>query len=321
MKPWAKFLRRILPLLISVTLLAIMVSYTPWSKVGVILSDFDLGTILILITLSLAYYGLKAVRFWYILQAMDIHQPLGTVMISYMSAQPVTLLPAGEIYRSRALERHTGVPVRSSLPQFTMQGLFEGGAMAAIGIISALALGRLRLPVIALALVVIGSGLLIRNGYVASITKLLARLPFIHVTNRNIIQFSNHHQAMLTRYWLPRLFGLSLIIELIGAAIAYTAVVGLGAHINGYQAVLVYVIPLVVGFLSLLPGGLGASEQSAIGILLLSHVSVAHAVASTLIMRLTIVGLGLVYGGIAMVVAHRYLPPGRAAQTPSPSAK
>lgn len=322
MKLWIKFLRRILPLIISVALLAIMASYTPWHEVGTILSDFDLGTILILISLSIGYYGLKAVRFWYILQAMDIHQPLGTVIISYMSAQPVTLLPAGEIYRSHTLERHTGVPVRNSLPQFTMQGLFEGGAMATVGIVSALALGTLRLPVVLLALVVIAGGVLIHYGYVASATKLLSRLPFIHVTSRNIVQFSNRHQAMLSRYWLPRLFSLSLLIELIGAAIAYTAVVGLGGHITGYQAALFYIIPMVVGFISLLPGGLGASEQSAIGVLLLSNVSVAHAVTSTLIMRLTIVGLGLVYGGVAMLVARRYLPRRGATHrtsTPSPS--
>jgi uncharacterized protein (TIRG00374 family) len=300
-------LRRFVPVVISIVLLVILVSYAPWDKVGNILSDFDLGTILILIGLSLVYYSLKTVRFWYLLKAMGIHQPFGVVALSYISAQPITLLPAGEIYRSHALERHTGVPVRRSLPQFAMQGVLEGTAMATLALISALALGTLRVPVLILAAAVLLVTIAIGRGYVANFTRILNRLPFINVTNRNIEQFSEQHRAVLTLQWLPFLYGLSLITEAVGAAIAYTAVVGLGAHINMYQAVLVYVLPLVVGFISFLPGGFGVSEQSAVGILLLAHVSVAHAVASTLIMRITIVGLGVLYGGIAMIFSRRRL--------------
>jgi len=300
-------LRRFVPVIISIILLVILASYAPWDKIGGILADFDLGTILILIGLSLAYYSLKTVRFWYLLKAMKINQPFGVVALSYISAQPVTLLPAGEIYRSHALEQHTGVPVRDSLPQFTMQGVLEGAAMATLAVISALALGKLRVPVLILAAVVLLVTIAISRGYVANFTRILNRLPFINVTNRNIEQFSDRHRAVLSIHWLPLLYGLSLATEVVGAAIAYTAVVGLGAHINMYQAVLVYVLPLVVGFISFLPGGFGVSEQSAVGILLLAHVSVAHAVASTLIMRITIVGLGVLYGGIAMIFSRNRL--------------
>ncbi len=299
-----KRLSRFAPIVISVALLIVLIGYAPWDKVGSILGDFDAGTVATLIALSLAYYALKSVRFWYLLKAMEINEPFWVVTLSYISAQPVTLLPAGEIYRSHALERHTGVPVRHSLPQFTMQGVLEGAAIATLAVISALALGTLRIPVLILATVVLIVTIAIGRGYVANITRILNRLPFINVTNRNIEQFSERHRAVLSLHWLPFLYGISLIIEAVGSAIAYTAVVGLGAHINVYQAVLVYSLPLVVGFVSLLPAGLGVSEQSAVGILLLANVSVAHAVASTLIMRVTIVGLGVVYGGFAMIIGR-----------------
>jgi uncharacterized protein (TIRG00374 family) len=300
-------LRRFVPVVISLILLVILASYAPWDKIGGILSDFDLGTILILIGLSLAYYSLKTVRFWYLLKAMGINQQFGVVALSYISAQPVTLLPAGEVYRSHSLERHTGVPVRDSLPQFAMQGVLEGAAMATLAGISALALGTLRIPVLILAVVVLLVTIAIGRGYVANFTRILNRLPFVNVTNRNIEQFSDRHRAVLSLHWLPFLYALSLVTEVLGAAIAYTAVVGLGAHINVYQAVLVYVLPIVVGFISFLPGGFGVSEQSAVGILLLANVSVAHAVASTLTMRVTIVGLGVLYGGVAMLFSRTRL--------------
>jgi uncharacterized membrane protein YbhN (UPF0104 family) len=100
------------------------------------------------------------------------------------------------------------------------------------------------------------------------------------------------------------MYGLSVLTEIIGAAIAYTSIHGLGGHINVWQAGLMYVIPIIVGFISLLPGGIGLSEQSSVGVLLLSHVTTAVAVAGTLVMRATIVGLGVIYGVIALIIGQ-----------------
>jgi uncharacterized membrane protein YbhN (UPF0104 family) len=96
-----KRLKRVLPFIISLLLVGVLAGYAPWGEVGHIFADFDAGTIVGLVGLSLVYYALKTVRFWYLLQAMGINQPFKLVALSYMSAQPVTLLPAGELYRSR----------------------------------------------------------------------------------------------------------------------------------------------------------------------------------------------------------------------------
>lgn len=292
--------------MISVLLLAILISYAPWDQVIDILSDFEFGTIVILVALSLAYYGLKALRFWLLLKAMGITKSRKLVTLSYMSAQPVSLLPAGEIYRSHALERYTGVPVKDSLAQFTMQGLLEAAGMCVIAVVSALALHTLRVPFLVLTALVLIGAIAIRKGHIASVTRLLNKLPFVNITESTIQDFSKRHRAVLTRRWLPRLLLISLLIEIVGAVIAYVSVAGIGQHINVYQAALLYVIPVITGFLSLLPGGFGVSEHSAVGVLLLSNVSIGDAVAATLIMRVTIVGLGVFYGFLAGL-AGRYI--------------
>jgi uncharacterized protein (TIRG00374 family) len=303
-----KILRRYIPFAISLVLLAILVSYAPWTKVGGILNDFDLSTILILLGLSLAYYFLKTVRFWYLIQAIGINQPFKIVALSYLSAQPISLLPAGEIYRSEELKRQAGVPLETSLPQFTMQGLLEGTAMTLLMVISALALNTLRFVAIGLALLVLVATIGISRGYVKNVTRLANKLPFIDLSETSIRKFSKRHQRVLTWHWLPFLYGLSILIELVGTAIAYVSVKGLGGDINFFEAVLFYTIPIIVGFVSLIPGGFGISEQTAVGVLLLANVSVAQAVSSTIIMRFTIVGLGVLYGCIALVISRELIP-------------
>jgi uncharacterized protein (TIRG00374 family) len=301
-------LQRIVPIVISIVLLIILASYAPWGKVGHVLADLDFSTIIILLVLSLLYYSLKALRSWYLLQAMGIQQPFKLVALSYIAAQPVSLLPAGEAYRSQTLHRITGVPVQRSLPQFTMQGFLEAAAMVSIMIVSTLALNTLRLPAIILGILVLIFAIAISRGYVANVTRLVNRLPFLHLSERDIQGFNQRHEAVLSWQWLPFLYGLSLVAELVGTAIAFTSVVGLGGHLSIYQSCLFYVIPVIVGFVSLLPGGIGISEQSAIGVLLLSHIHIATAVAATVVMRVTIVGLGVLYGVIALLIEKFRVP-------------
>lgn len=302
-----KKFRKFIPLVISVILVFVLVGYAPWGEVGDILDDLSFTYIGGLILLSIAYYALKAVRFWYLLKAMEIHQPFWVVSLSYISAQPVSLLPGGELYRSRELERHTGVPFKKSAAQFTMQGLLEGAAMVTLAIISAMFLGTLRLPFICLGVLIILGIVAIAKGGIVNAGRLLNKLPFLELADEGLERFSKRHREVLRWKWFLWLYIISIFVEIVGSVIAYVSVAAVGGHIGASQAVLAYVIPVIIGFVSLLPAGLGISEQSAIGIMLLSHIKIATAVAGTLIMRVSIVGTGVIYGAVALVISQKRL--------------
>lgn len=302
-----KNVKKYLPFIVSLVLVIALVLYAPWDEIHRALKDFDIDEIGMLLVMSAIYHGLKAGRFWYILRAMHIRQPRALVALAYMTAQPISLLPGGEVYRSHALRRFTGVPVKKSIGQFTLQGLLEGGAMAIIMVISALALGKLRIPALILLALVTAAVISIRRGHLVNAGQALNKLPFVNISWDNIDNFSKRNHHALSWPWLPGLLGISLVIELVGTAIAYFSVTAIGGHINIFQAALLYVIPIIAGFISFLPGGIGVSEQSAVGVLLLSDTSVATAVTATLIMRLTIVGLGVIYGLLCGLAGQYYL--------------
>lgn len=284
----------------------VLISYAPLPQIRTALENFNDWDVPLLLVLSVAYYALKVVRFWYLLQSMAVYKPLRLVALSYMSSQPISLIPGGEIYRSHALKRYTGVPVKKSVAQFTLQGFLEALSLTAIAMVSAVAIGSFRIPFLILGIFLLFGLAFIRRGHIETISAQLNRLPFLHLGGDTIVQFSQKHEIALSRRWLPLLFSLSLAADLVGVAIAYVAVTGVGGEISVFQAGLVYVIPIVVGFLSLLPGGLGVSEQSAVGVLLLSDVSVGQAVAATLVMRVVIVGLGVFYGLSAQLAGRAY---------------
>lgn len=299
--------RKILPYIISFWLIVILIGYAPWAEVANVLQRLSASTVITLILLSATFYALKALRFWYLLVAMGIHQPLKTVMVSYMSAQPVSLVPGGEIYRSKTLQQHTGVPMKKSIAQFTTQGLLEGAGLATVMLGCAIALHSLRIPALILSVLVVFGMVLLWRGYMKPFLRMVNRLPFVHLSDDTIVHFNERHQVIFSLKWFPNMYGLTLLIDGVGATIAYISVVGLGGELNIYQAGLLYVVPVIASFLSLLPGGLGVGEQSGVAILLLSGAGTGLAVAATLLMRVTIVGLGVVFGGLFMLVGHRRL--------------
>jgi uncharacterized protein (TIRG00374 family) len=296
-----QLLRKIAPFVISLALLFIIARLAPWGQVIEVLDDINPLAILALVALSAVYYIAKILRFWYMLRILGIKEPLGVISWIYLAAQPVSLLPAGELFRAKALETYRDIPMAKAVPTFTAQGLMEGVGIAVVGVASALTLGTERLPALILAVVVVLSILGIRLGYLAHLTKLINAIPFVSVSRVRLTRFSKQNQALFSGWTLWILAFISVGIELVGVAIAYVSVAGLSGHLNLFQAALFYIVPLIVSFISFLPGGLGASEQSAIGLLLLMGQTSAIAVAATLIMRVAIVVTGLVYGVIALV--------------------
>ncbi len=291
--------KRITPIIISALLLAVLAFYAPWPKVFETFVHFTPGIIGLLISLSIIYYFVKALRFWFMLKAIGIHKPFWIVALSYMSAQPVTLLPGGEIYRSKTLEQQTGVPVKRSISQFTAQGVLEGVAMAVVSLGAVMTVDELRLPFLIAVMVILIIFLLVQRGGFVHLHRPINALPFLSISKKTISDFSRANQTILSWRQLPLLLSLSVLGELLGVAIAYAAVSSIGGEVTGIQAVLLYIVPMVAGFLSLLPGGFGVAEHSGVAVLALSGANTAVAVAGTLVMRITIVGFGVIYGLLA----------------------
>ena len=288
--------RRLIPIFISIVLLIILVFYAPWPAVFKTFSEIKTSTIILLVGLSILYYVAKSVRFWFMMRAIKIYKPFWVVTLSYMSAQPVTLLPGGEIYRSKSLREYTGVPIKRSISQFTAQGVLEGMALAVVAFISVMTVDKLRLPFLLAMLFILIIFFLVQHGVFKHLYKPINALPFVSISQKTISDFSRANQAMLSWKRLPLLLGASIVIEIIGVAIAYVAVASVGGEPTIIKAVLLYVVPLIVSFISLLPGGFGVAEQSGVAIMALSGASTAVAVAATLVMRITIVAFGVLYG-------------------------
>ncbi len=294
-----KLLRTILPALISAVLILIIVRLAPWDQVWLIVRNIDAESLVLLLIASLAYYGIKILRYGYILRELKVRLPFWRVAQLYLAAQPVSLLPGGELYRVRMVHVHETVPTSQILPIFTTQGILEALALATVAAIASLQLQLGRLTAAGLLIVVGAAVVAVRFGGFRSLLSGFNRLPLVNISRAKIEYFSKNSQELLKGSAFFTLVALSLLAEAIGVAIAYISVVAVGGSISLPEAALLYVLPIVIGFISFLPGGLGASEQVGIGWLLLLDLGAALSVTATLLMRVSIVATGIAYGLMA----------------------
>lgn len=305
--PYTSFMHKIAkfaPLIFAVIILAVVILLAPWDKVLPLLRTVHTDSFLLLAALAAVYYAAKAFRFWAMLRLLDVHRPLGRVSLIYLSAQPMSVLPAGELFRSILLEREENVPVRTSASTVTLQGLIEAMVLVGFSMAGALALGTDRLAVVGAALLVVTLIVALKQGWLKGGDKWLNRLPWVNISRRKYNQFLKDHQALLSGNALFIVGGLSLIPVLCGIGILLVSAQAVGAHLTFAGASIGYSLPVVLSGLSFLPGGIGASEGGSIGVLKLLEVSTAGAFAVTLLVRVFTLGAGMIFGLVGLVILN-----------------
>lgn len=304
-------LKRYGPLAIGVGLLGYIVGSTPWPEVARSLSEIGIWSALALLGLSVTYFTAKSTRFWYMLRPIGVGQPLGVVVMVYMAAQPASLLPAGELFRNRTLERYTGVPMSKSSPTFLMQGASEGLVICALAIVAGLTSGGVALLITsAVGVVLVALLLLLANPRLArsnTFVGALNAIPFVALRKRSLQEFNRQNRALLAPRSFSIILGLTLVAELAGVAIIALAVTQLGASISFAAAVIAYGLPVIVSFLSFLPGGIGAADQTSISTLRAAGVEQGQAVAATIVSRFSIVVFGVLVGFAMQFIIKRVL--------------
>ena len=238
------------------------------------------------------------------LKALNIKLPYLSVMRVYLSAQPVSLLPAGELYRSVLLEKEFKVPIIKSAATVTMQGLVEAVVLVLFSLIGVFVIGvdRVLVTIIGILLLLLFVGL--QRNWLVGLPKYLNKLPFVHINLDKARKFITDHQALLQ----PRIFSVTFLLSIVpvlsGISIFYLSSHTVHVPITIAQASIGYSLPVVVSGLSFLPGGVGSSEGSSIIFLQYVGVGAAAAVTITLLVRIFTLGMGLIFGCSALLITR-----------------
>lgn len=297
-------IRPYLALIAGLVIVAVIAILVPWSSIILSLRRLSLGAVAVLLMMSVTYYFTKSIRFWIMLRQLGIEKPYPLVGLCYMAAQPMSLLPAGELYRTTTLKKYAGVPVHKSSPTVIMQGLVEAIVLLTAALIGAISLGENQGIVLGIVFVLAVVLIAIKRGWLEGLGRIMNKLPFVDINNQKLARLIRDNKIFLSRKNISSLLLLSIAPIAAGVVITYVATGSVGAHLSITQATIAYCLPVVLSGLSFLPGGLGASEGGTIGLLRLMNVAVPEAVAITLVVRIFTLGAGLSFGIIGALAIH-----------------
>jgi uncharacterized protein (TIRG00374 family) len=256
-------LRRLLPALISLAILALIVEYVHPSELGSALSRFHLAYLPLVLLLSLAYYLLKGYQWHLFLKPLKLdHGAVETILI-YFAGQPTAILPLGELSRAFILRQHAKVSLGEVSATVVVQEL-----LYPIGLIAAALPGAGQFPgaqaavIVALLGIIAISTILLWPRAFTFVMRFAVRVPLIRRYSADLMSL---HRDVIFIARRPATLGPALlgpVAALIAIAMFYFTIRSVGVEVGVYQAAFVYAVAHLAGGVSLLPGGIGAYEGS-----------------------------------------------------------
>ena len=293
-----------LPLFVGIAILAIAAPLVPWDKVWPYLTRLTPLTLLALLGLSAIFYFGRILRYWLMLRMLEEPVAFGKVALACLVAQPVAVLPGGEMYRSSMLKRYGNVSKVHGIPSVFAQSIAESVGLTVIALIGATIIRKYFELLVIIAVLFTLILLYVRWHNTRKSHKIVNRLPFVSINYRRLKSFLEKNRILLTGRNFFVLVAASYVSTFAGIGIVYVCATAFGANLDLFQAAIAYALPVALESVSFLPGGLGVNEGGSISIFTLFGLALPLAVAITLITRLFTLGIGFVFGFGAVAWAH-----------------
>ena len=262
-----------------------------------------------IVGISIAYYVIQGVRWYFLLVDVGVHIRLCDVVLLTLAGQSTALLPLGELTRSILVTQVSRAPFGAVVAAETVQELLYTVILILFAVPGLIALpnalGGIVVILLFIALIIVGMTWCPLYRYLRwfvvhtpLLKKLLAQVDELH----NDLVVLMRRPGTIGWSWLSALQAASLIsvLWLVAGAIDPGALSWKGAA-------LVFAVSNVAGLLSLIPGGLGAYEGSVIGLLIGFGVNPGAAAAIAIIQRLASQGIATGVGFASYGVARRTL--------------
>jgi len=283
-------------------------------QVGRSFSTFNWAMLPAVLVFTLLNYLLRWAKWDYYLRRMDMGQGVsyGDSALLFTSGMVMAVTPGkvGEVLKSYLLKRVNGTPISASAPIVLAERVTDGLAMLLLmGFGLTLYAPARPAFFVLLALTVVGLLMLQSLPLMERVLKVAIKLPYgSRVAPRLMTAYVSSQRLLSWRILLPST--LLSLVSWFGECVAFYYVLrGLGvpgSFLLLQQATFTFAASTLFGLVSFLPGGLGVSEASSTGLLvLLIPMSSGPATTATIIIRFCTLWFGVTLGALALALFGR----------------
>lgn len=316
--------RALIGVVLGVLLYVVAVLYVDLGRVRAALAGYAWSMVAVALALSSVNYLLRFLKWELCLGWLGVRGvgpedapglTRGRSLLIYLGGLSMSVTPGkiGEVLRSYLLRLTDGVPFSRTAPIVVADRLTD---LVALVVLSLVGVSEFReyLPVVVATLVIVAAGVVVLGTprLCHALLAGLARLPGLGKLAARAGSLVDSSAALLRLRRLMVLSAISVVgwgLECVG----YWCIVGglVGAEASLQLCTFLWSTTTLIGALSFLPGGLGATEGSLAVLVgqLAIGVSAPAALATTLLIRACTLWYGEVVGGVALAALVRRTTP------------
>lgn len=283
---------------------------TSWSEIWAQIQKLSATSVAILLLLSIANYGMRAVRWHLFTRRLGLPTSLAANMRHYLGGFAMSVTPGrvGELIRMRWLLRETGWGVDRTAPLALVDRAADLGAMALIlGLALLLSAGGMAFALpfagIALAIAILATQPKLLSALVTLLFRATGIFPRLMGRVRRAAR-------SLRLFMTPKVLTLAGVLSMLGwlaeGYAFYLLLNWMGAPLPFWMAVAIFTFATLAGGLTGAPGGLGGAEAAMVALLSLEGVPLEVSIPATAIIRLTTLWFAIAIGLAAFPIAEKY---------------
>lgn len=282
--------------------------YADLDRLGEAFGRFELFFVPLALFLALLNYGVRFVRWHFYLRLLKIPLGTGDSLIVFLAGLVLSVTPgkAGELLKAYFIRHRVGTPVSQSAPAIMAERLTDFISLIFLSLLGIFSFKQGLIPFF--ILLGFTAVLVLVLGWAGGMNFLIGLLERLPVVGRMADSFRQAYSGM--RVLIRPLNLLWAILFGVGAWFAeclgfYFVIYGFGGQVSVISATFIYSFATLFGALTLLPGGLGATEGSMTGLLVLRGIPPADAVGATFIIRVCTLWFAVVVGALVMILKRK----------------
>jgi len=282
---------------------------TGWDATLAQLAKLSLAALGFLLLLSLANYGMRAVRWHAFAVQLGLDTSLGTNARHYLGGFAMTVTPGrvGELIRMRWLRCETGWSFERTAPLALVD---RAADLAAMGLMLAVAVAfstmgsAFALP---LALMAVSAAIIAtRPALLAAIVSGTYRSTGLFPRLMARVRAAARSLAVFSESRLLLVAGILSVLGWIAEGWAFhLLLVRMGSPLPFWTAVAIFLFSTLAGGLTGAPGGIGGAEAAMVALLTLEGVPLEVSIAATAVIRLTTLWFAIGIGFLIFPFAER----------------
>ena len=267
----------------------------------------------LVVVLASGNYVVRMIRWHLYLKNVDVHISIKQSAAVFFSGLAMSVTPGkfGELLKAQYIKNINGTKRRVTAPVIVAERITD-----LVGVLVLASFGVFQFKygevVFYLVLAIILGGVLMVSSRKLSLW-LIGLLKPLPVIGPRVPKLEEAYESMAALLKLSSLLPASILsilawgCESLGFYMVLNSFPGVSISLE--NALFIYAFAILVGAVTMLPGGLGATEGIMTGLLVLLHVPGAESVAATLITRLGTLWYAVALGLAAMAVFNKELNP------------